>query len=69
MNTVIPKGKKLEFEDDIVGVFDAVKNCVYYGIFDYCPYKDNFNDYNKWNDIEKLYELQHGYKLVVFRDI
>ena len=66
---IIPEGKQVEFEDDIVGVFDTENNCVYYGVLDYCPFKEDFDDCGKWNDKEKHYELSNNYKLVAFNNI
>lgn len=67
--SIIPKGNKVEFEDDIVCVFDTEDNCVYYGILDYCPFKEDFDDCGKWNDKEKHYKLSNNYRLVVLNNI
>jgi len=61
---IIPKGNKVEFEDDIVSVYDAKGKKVYHGILDYCPFKDDFDDYGKWNEKNKNYDLPSGYVLV-----
>ncbi len=57
----IPAGKRVGFDDDVVAVYDAKGKKIYYGIFDYCPYK---NDNYKWNDADKNYDLPNGYKMV-----
>ena len=65
-NNVIPKGVKVEFEDDIVGVYDSEGNLKYYGDLDCCTFKDDFDDNGKWNEKEGCYDLSNGYKLVGF---
>lgn len=61
---IIPKGNKVEFEDDIVSVYDAKGRKVYHGILDYCHFKDDFDDYGKWNEKNQNYDLPNGYVLV-----
>lgn len=57
----VPSGKKINFDDDVVEVYDASGHKVYSGILDNTSYKDE--DY-KWNDKDKNYDLPHGYKMV-----
>lgn len=65
MSKVIPKGKRIEFEDDIVSVYNGKNGqIVYNGILDYCPFKDDFDDFGKWNEKDKNYDLPNGYKMV-----
>ena len=45
-------------------IYDANGNEVYDGILDYCPFKDDFDDYGKWNEKNKNYDLPSGYVLV-----
>lgn len=62
---IIPKGNRVEFEDDIVSVYNGANGkIVYHGILDYCPFKDDFDDFGKWNDKNKNYDLPSGYVLV-----
>ena len=62
---IIPKGNKVEFEDDIVTVYNGRNGkIVYHGILDYCPFKDDFDDYGKWNEENENYDLPSGYVLV-----
>lgn len=57
-----PRGRRLNYEDDVVTVYDDKGNVDYRGIHDYSPYKD---DKMTWDDKAKNYKLQHGYRLVV----
>lgn len=57
-------GKKVDFEDDIVSVYDKNGKMLYYGILDYCPFKDDFDDYGVWNNQLCCYDLPRGYRLV-----
>ena len=46
---IIPKGNKVEFEDDIVTIYNGRNGkIVWHGSLDYCPFKDDFDDYGKW---------------------
>lgn len=57
----VPGGKRINYDDDIVEVYDNKGKKVYAGILDDTPYKDE--DY-RWNDKDKNYDLPHGYKMV-----
>ena len=57
----VPSGGKINYEDDLVEVYDASGKKVYSGILDYCPYKD---ENYKWNNADKNYDLPKGYKMV-----
>ena len=57
----IPKGKRINYEDDLVRVYNDKGGIDYEGMFDYCPYK--YDDY-KWNEKEGCYDLPHGYKMI-----
>lgn len=62
---IIPKGNKVEFEDDIVTVYNSRNGkIVWHGSLDYCPFKDDFDDYGKWNEENENYDLPSGYVLV-----
>ena len=56
----IPYGKRINYEDDVVLVYDNKGNIVYKGIVDYCPYKD---DPYTWNEAGGYYDLEQGYKM------
>lgn len=67
---IIPMGhKKVEFEDDIVSVYDANGKEVYHGILDYCPFKDDFDDYGMWDTNNNRYKLPRDYVLVCWAKI
>jgi hypothetical protein len=55
--------QKIDFDDDIVIVYDDKGNEVYNGMFDYCPYKEDIDEapYNRKDD---CYYISHGYKVV-----
>ena len=57
----VPGGKRINYDDDIVEVYDNKGKKVYTGILDDTPYK--YEDY-RWNDKDKNYDLPHGYKMV-----
>lgn len=57
----IQKGKKIQYEDDLVRVYTDKGEVDYEGILDDCPYK--YDDY-KWNEKEQCYDLPHGYKMI-----
>lgn len=57
----VPSGHRIQYEDDLVEVYDDKGKKVYSGLFDYCDYKD---ENYKWNETDKNYDLPHGYKLV-----
>lgn len=62
----IPKGKKLNYDDDIVTVYDDKGKKVSEGMWDYSPYNnDETYDIMKWDDTAKNYKLAHGYRMVV----
>lgn len=62
----IPKGKKLNYDDDIVTVYDEKGKKVSEGMWDYSPYNnDDTYDTMKWDDTAKNYKLAHGYRMVV----
>ena len=62
----IPKGKKLNYDDDIVTVYDEKGKKVSEGMWDYSPYNnDETYESMKWDDTEKNYKIAHGYRLVV----
>ena len=60
----VPKGKRINYDDDIVEVYDNKGKKVYSGTLDYCPYKDDLDDNGKWNDKDGNYDLPQGYKMV-----
>ena len=60
-NSKVPGGKRVNYEDDFVEVYDDKGKKVYSGILDDTPYKDE--DY-RWNEKDKNYDLPHGYKMV-----
>lgn len=63
--SIIPKGNKVEFEDDIVTIYNGRNGkIVWHGILNYCPFKDDFVDYGKWNEENENYDLPSGYVLV-----
>lgn len=57
----IPRGKRINYEDDLVQVYNDRGQVDYEGILDDCPYKDD--DY-RWNEKEQCYDLPHGYKMI-----
>lgn len=62
----IPKGKKLNYDDDIVTVYDEKGKNVSEGMWDYSPYNnDETYDTMKWDDTAKNYKLANGYRMVV----
>jgi hypothetical protein len=67
--SIIPKGNKVEFEDDIVSVYDAKGIKVYHGILDYCPFKDDFDDHGVWDANNNRYKLPNDYVLVCWARI
>ena len=60
-NSKVPGGKRVNYDDDLVEVYDDRGKKVYSGILDDTPYKDE--DY-RWNEKDKNYDLPHGYKMV-----
>lgn len=60
-----PSGKRLNYDDDYVTVYDADGRVDYQGINDYSPYK--YEDM-KWDEKAKNYKLPRGYRLVVRND-
>lgn len=56
-----PKGKKVNYEDDLVAVYDDKGNLDYQGLLDYCPYK--YEGY-VWNEEGQYYDLPNGYKMI-----
>lgn len=62
----VPRGESAIFcEDDLVQVYDQNGDLVFNGPLDYCPYKDDFDEYGKWNSKDGNYDLPHDYKLVI----
>lgn len=62
----IPKGKELNYDDDIVSIYDDKGKKVSEGMWDYSPYNnDDTYDTMKWDDTAKNYKLAHGYRMVV----
>lgn len=62
----IPKGKKLNYDDDIVAIYDDKGKKVSEGMWDYSPYNnDETYDSMKWDDTAKNYKIARGYRLVV----
>lgn len=57
----IPHGNRINYEDDVVVVYNDKDEIVYKGIVDYCPYKDELYT---WNATGGYYDLQNGYKMV-----
>ena len=56
-NNEYPKGKRIEYEDDMVVVYDPAGNVIYKGIEDDEPMKrENW----RWNNIRNYYYL-NGY--------
>lgn len=62
----IPKGKELNYDDDIVTVYDENGKKVSEEMWDYSPFRnDETYDSMKWDDTAKNYKLANGYRLVV----
>ena len=62
----IPKGKKLNYDDDIVSIYDDKGKKVSEGMWDYSPYNnDETYDSMKWDDKAGNYTIARGYRLVV----
>jgi hypothetical protein len=57
----VPSGHHIQYDDDLVEVYDDKGKKVYSGLLDYCDYK--YENY-KWNETDKNYDLPHGYKMV-----
>ena len=57
----VPSGKRINYDDDIVAVYDDKGKKVYEGMLDYSPYQ---LDDSKWNEKDKNYDLPKGYKMV-----
>ena len=55
------RGYRIDYDDDLVEVFNDKGKSVYRGILDYCPYKD---EPVHWNDKKRYYELPQGYIMV-----
>lgn len=53
-----PSGKKIEFEDDIVVVYDKNGSIIYKGTEDYEPMK---NEYWKWEKDKGYYTLDNKF--------
>lgn len=59
-------GRRLEYEDDVVVVRNPDGGVDYKGIFDYCPYKEDFDNGDWMFDGEKYEDRDHpGYTLEV----
>ena len=58
----VPSGKKLEYEDDTVVVYNAKGQEVEREIYDYSAYK---GEDMTWNERDGNYDLRYGYKMVV----
>ena len=52
--------KQIEFEDDIVVVYNTKNEIVYKGTVDYCPYKD---EPYTWDKAKGYYLLRNGYRM------
>lgn len=62
----VPKGRRLNYDDDIVTVYDEKGKKVSEGMWDYSPYNnDETYETMKWDDTAKNYKLAHGYRMVV----
>ena len=57
----IPRGKRIDYEDDIVVVYNEKNEVVEKGMVDYSAYKD---EPYKWNENGGYYDLPHNYKMV-----
>ena len=57
----IPHGKRINYEDDIVVVYNEKNEIVEKGMVDYSAYKD---EPYTWNEKGGYYDLPHGYKMV-----
>lgn len=60
----IPQGKHINFDDDLVVVYNENNEICYQGEFDYCPYNDE--DYS-WDDDNEYYNLPNNYKMVCLK--
>lgn len=61
MKTNITKGKRIQYEDDIVVVYNEKNEIVEKGMLDYSVYKD---ERRTWNEKGGYYEMDHNYKMV-----
>ena len=57
----IPHGKRINYDDDIVVVYNEKNEIVEKGMVDYSAYKD---EPYTWNEKGGYYDLPHGYKMV-----
>lgn len=57
----IPHGKRINYEDDLIMVYNEKNEVVEKGIVDYSVYKD---EPYTWNEAGGYYDLPHGYKMV-----
>ena len=57
----IPHGKRIDYEDDLIVVYNDKGKVVEKTIVDYSAYKD---EPQRWNEAGGYYELPHGYKMV-----
>ena len=57
----IPHGKRINYEDDVIVVYNEKNEIVEKGIVDYSAYKD---EPYTWNEKGGYYDLPHGYKMV-----
>lgn len=57
----IPHGKEINYEDDLIMVFNERNEVVEKTIVDYSEYKD---EPYSWNEAGGYYDLPHGYKMV-----
>ena len=57
----VPHGKRIDYEDDVVVVYNERNEIVYKGTVDYCPYKD---EPYTWNKNGGYYDLRNGYRMV-----
>ena len=57
----IPHGKRINYEDDVIVVYNEKNEIVEKGLVDYSAYKD---EPYTWNEKGGYYDLPHGYKMV-----
>ena len=58
----VPKGKRLNYDDDEIVVYDDKGREVEHDIYDNSVYK---GEDMRWNERDGNYDLRHGYKMVV----
>ena len=60
-NNNVPAGSRINYEDDIVAVYNEKGELVEKGLFDYSCYKE---EHAKWDEKAGNYILPHGYRMV-----